>query len=131
MSRAILSVVAGFLFWSVLWLGGNAALARLLPDAFDAEGVTGDVTVLAGLIVLAAVISVLSGMATVRVGPRNPGKAVAALAAVLLVVGIFVEIQYWNVMPVWYHLIFLAVLVPATVWGGRLAERALTPGTGS
>jgi hypothetical protein len=52
---------------------------------------------------------------------------VASLAAVLLLVGIFVEIQYWNVMPVWYHLIFLAVLVPATLWGGRIAGRALDP----
>jgi hypothetical protein len=39
----------------------------------------------------------------------------------LLVVGIYFQSQYWHVMPLWYHLIFLALLIPMCFVGARLA----------
>ena len=47
------------------------------------------------------------------------------LAAILLAVGLYAEISYWTMLPVWYHLIFLVLLPPATIAGGRLAKPAL------
>ena len=47
-------------------------------------------------------------------------RAVWILAFVQLAIGIAVEASYWELMPVWYHLLFLALLIPATVYGGRL-----------
>jgi hypothetical protein len=51
-------------------------------------------------------------------------RTVWVFAVIQLVVGIGFEVSYWAMTPVWYHLVFLALLVPATVWGGALkAER--------
>jgi hypothetical protein len=29
-------------------------------------------------------------------------------------------VSAWQLTPVWYHLVFLALLVPAVLYGGRL-----------
>ncbi|MCW5874766.1 MAG: hypothetical protein KIS88_09005 [Anaerolineales bacterium] len=42
------------------------------------------------------------------------------LGVVLLLVGIAVQRQYWKLMPLWYHLLFLALLVPTTLFGASL-----------
>jgi hypothetical protein len=41
-----------------------------------------------------------------------------------LVLGIGFEVSYWAMLPVWYHLAFLALLIPGNVVGGSWwAER--------
>ena len=43
----------------------------------------------------------------------------------LLATGIAVQLQYWSLLPIWYHLVFLVLLVPSTVAGGSLRPRAV------
>ena len=38
----------------------------------------------------------------------------AVLAGVQLLLGIMFEAVSWSLTPVWYHLVFLALVVPAT-----------------
>ena len=45
----------------------------------------------------------------------GPGIHEHELTVLQLGIGIFAEVSYWELMPVWYHLVFLALLVPATV----------------
>ena len=47
-------------------------------------------------------------------------KTVWVFAGIQLVTGISFEVSYWGMTPVWYHIVFLALIVPATVWGGTL-----------
>jgi hypothetical protein len=68
-------------------------------------------------------LSILAGYVTATVASRDPMRAVWALAVVQLALGIGIEVSAWNLTPVWYHLVFLALLVPATVYGGRLRVR--------
>ena len=44
----------------------------------------------------------------------------------LLAVGVPVQVSAWETLPVWYHLVFLAALVPFSVVGAWLrdAQRA-------
>ena len=52
-------------------------------------------------------------------------RTVWVFAIILLATGIAIEVSSWELTPVWYHMVFLALLVPATVWGGMLrVERA-------
>jgi hypothetical protein len=43
-----------------------------------------------------------------------------AAGALLLVVGIAVQVSYWDALPVWWHLAFLVSIVPFTLLGARL-----------
>ena len=39
-------------------------------------------------------------------------------------VGIAVEASVWSLLPAWYHIIFLVLLIPVTMAGGRLKKTA-------
>ena len=118
--RAVLAVVAGFVLWTVLWLGGNAGLGAVFPEAakaFADGGALDGERDLGAALLLAAVCSFVAGRLCAAVGrARGP---VLALAVLLLVVGAAVQASAWERMPLWYHLAFLALLVPLTLVGGR------------
>jgi hypothetical protein len=66
------------------------------------------------------VYSVISGWTTARIAPAKAFASSVVLGILLLVVGIGVQIQFWDTMPLWYHLLFLGALVPAVLVGYRL-----------
>ena len=119
MVRNILSVLAGFAVWTILWLASNAAIAAAVPGAFGEDGATDNVGILVLFLVLNVVFSVVAGFLCVRLAREKPMRLAWILGVLLLVVGIFVQIQFWDVMPVWYHLIFLALLIPGVLLGAR------------
>ena len=122
MGRAIGAVIAGAAFWAVLWIGGNAGMQAAFPDIISPDRPLTHLGILLTLIAYSAVLSVAAGYITAAVRGRPATGAVWSLALLQLALGIFFEASYWNLMPVWYHLVFLALLVPAVVWGGRIRE---------
>ncbi len=121
MGRRIVAVVAGVLVWGVLWALGNQVLLSRLPDvAQDLAAIGEHPGVLFGLIVWSVVLSVLAGYVTAAVASVERMKAVWALAIFQLALGVFFQVSSWDVMPIWYHVIFLGLIVPATLYGGRM-----------
>ena len=125
--RAILAVLAGAVVWAVLWVGGTQAAHAAFPSALPPGQPMTSPTALMGLIVYSVALSVLAGYVTASVAAREPMPAVWALAILQLAIGVGVEASAWSLAPVWYHLVFLALLVPATIYGGRLRVRRTRP----
>ena len=119
MLRSILSVLAGFALWTVLWLASNAALAAAAPGAFREDGSTDSVGMLLLILVLSVVFSVIAGYVTALLARAKAKQHALALGLALLAVGIFAQVQFWDVMPVWYHLSFLALLIPGVLLGDK------------
>ena len=123
MGRTIGAVVAGVVLWGVLW----NALAYGLAGAgvvTIGEPITG-VMVLLGMIAFSAVLSGVAGWVTAAIrGAPGAMAAVKALAVVNLLIGIAVEATSWSLMPAWYHIVFLALVVPMTLVGGRMKAEA-------
>lgn len=118
MLRSIAAVVAGFVLWTLLWLISNQALMVVASEHFGPEGATDHPGVLSIVLALSVVFSVLAGWLSATIAQRP--AAALAVGLLLLAVGIFVQSQYWQLMPLWYHLIFLALLLPAALLGGRI-----------
>ena len=119
MLRSILSVLAGIMLWGALWVGANSGAAALFPDRFDASGATDSVGLLFGFLVISSALSVLAGFTCAAIANRSHMKHVGVLAAIQLGIGIMVQIGVWSLMPVWYHLVFLGLVVPMHLLGGR------------
>jgi hypothetical protein len=123
--KQILGVVVGFILWSVLWLGCNQALLMLgLLSPMTAQPVT-DPKPLLLLLVASVLISLVTGYVTARIVGFPWALPVAVLGALLLATGIFFQVKVWYLMPLWYHLTFLLLLIPMTFVGARM--RAPTP----
>ncbi|MEM7028765.1 MAG: hypothetical protein AAF629_04170 [Chloroflexota bacterium] len=124
MLRPILIILAGFITWTVLWLGSNAVLSTLFADSFREDGSTDSTGLLLLLIALSVVFSAVAGYLVARLSANQPMRQALILGGILLVVGIFVQSQFWDLLPIWYHLSFLVLLVPATALGAKLIPRS-------
>jgi hypothetical protein len=124
MGRAILAVVAAEALWTVLWLGFGAVVQGAFPDVVDPARPLTHTGALLAYVAFSVVISVAAGWVCAAVRGPDPMRTVWVFAFIQLAIGIGFEVSYWGMMPVWYHLVFLALLVPATVAGGRLRGRA-------
>jgi hypothetical protein len=121
--RAILAVVAGAAVWAALWIGGTQAAQAAFPSILAAGQPITHTGALLGLTLYSLPLSVLAGYVTATVAAKDPMPVVWGLATVQLALGIAFEVSAWSLTPVWYHLVFLALVVPATVYGGRLHVR--------
>ncbi len=120
MGRTILSIIIGFVTWSVLWLLSNAVVAAISPEAFGDDDLSVSPVVLVVFLILALVFSVAAGFLTASISRAKPVRNALALGVLLLAVGIGMQSQYWEAVPLWYHLIFLVLLLPGAYAGGRL-----------
>jgi len=118
--RALLAVVAGVILWGGLWTGVHAALAAALPDSFDADGLTQSAGLLLVFLAVSVGLSALAGYVAAWIAKRGPMRVVAILAGIQLVIGIGVQASAWELLPVWYHVPFLLMVVPAHLLGGWL-----------
>lgn len=127
MGRAILAVVVGFALWSVLWVTAQLVITPAFGLELDAEYYD-DPGALAAFIGASVVCSLVAGGVCAAIDRRRAGRPAVALAVLLLVVGLAVEIAFWSTLPAWYHVTFLVLLVPATLLGARLvAKPAVRP----
>lgn len=121
--RTIIAVLAGAAVWAVLWIGGTQAATAAFPNLLAAGQPVTHTGALVGLILYSLPLSALAGYVTAATAVGDRMRAVWILATLQLVLGIFAETSSWTLTPVWYHLVFLALLVPATVYGGTLRVR--------
>ncbi len=122
MANAILSVVGGYIIWTLVFLGGGAGIRAAFASAHTPDGGTTSVGVLLAYLVLSFAASVLAGFAATRLSKSHTVRTVLILSGLLLATGIPVQVSVWDTMPVWYHLAFLGALVPLTWMGGRMVQ---------
>ncbi len=133
MLRIILGVIAGFIAWSILWVGSEQVLVSMWPDwygkhqiafekaVYNKEAFTPDTTILIMNLVRLTIISILSGFLAAMIAGENK-RSTLVLAILLFVFGVVVTALTWAILPIWYHIVLLALLVPMTIAGGKLKK---------
>ena len=121
--RAILAALTGYSVFAILSLNGSAGIRAGWPAEFEAFDSGAPITAVSALLVsvlLGVVCSLAAGLTTATI---SSSQAVALLCLLLLATGIGVQASVWALMPLWYHLVFLFLLVPACLVGARLKKR--------
>ena len=120
MLRIFLGIIVGFVVWSILWVGIDAVL-RAVWSGYDesVKAMTFSTTMLIVPLVLSVFCSIISGFVAALIAKEN-SKSPLILGILLLIVGIFVQVNVWDKIPLWYNLAFWILLIPMTVLGGRL-----------
>ncbi len=121
--RAAVAVIVGYLIWTALWLGGNAVLFDAAAKMMSAGKTFSDAGPLAGLIALSIVCSLAAGCCAAVIAKKRHRPAVLVMSSLLLVTGVVVQYHIGTLMPVWYHLTFLALIVPVCIVGGAIITR--------
>lgn len=123
MVKGALAVVAGLVAWIAVALGVGLLL-RLWPAYVSvAAAMAFTLPMLIARLSIGAAATVAAGVVAALIARRSNA---APLITGLLLLVIFVpdHIHLWTKFPVWYHLTFLASLVPLTYLGGRTIARA-------
>ena len=121
MLKLILGVIAGFIVWSLIFVGGEAVVRAIVPGAVAPADATyvGSIGILLGYLMRSIIASVLAGFTAALIAGEN-AKSTLILGVVLLAVGSMVQVGAWNMLPAWYHIVFLVLLIPMTIVGGKL-----------
>ena len=134
MVRIVLGVIAGFISWLIAWFGSEKILSAIWPEGFGAHQrafqaaienggqFTADTTMLLTHIVLGSIVSVMSGSVAALIARENT-RAPLVLGFLLLALGLLKAVMSWPYVPIWYHVIFTALLIPMTIMGGKLKRR--------
>jgi hypothetical protein len=131
MVRIGLGVIAGFFSWAIVWFGSEKILSAIWPEWFGAHQLAfqaaiehggqfaADTTILLMHIVLASIVSVISGFLAALIAGENK-RAPLILGFLLVAFGLLKVVMSWPYVPIWYHVIFTALLIPMTMVGGKL-----------
>ncbi len=135
MVRIILGSIAGFIAWNVVWLGSEKLLSAIWPDwygahqiAFENAVINGgdfspDTTILIMNIVRGSLIAVMSGYLAALIARENR-RSPLILAVLLGGFAVLIMAMSKSYIPLWYPIIFTALLIPTTLWGGKLKQVA-------
>jgi hypothetical protein len=122
----------------IAWFGSEKILSAIWPEGFgahqrafqaaiengpDASGFTADTTMLLTHIVLGSIVSVMSGYLAALIAGGNQ-RAPLVLGFLLLALGLLKAVMSWPYVPIWYHVIFTAMLLPMAIMGGKLYTTA-------
>lgn len=130
MLRIVLGVIAGFCAWMIVWFGGEQILSAIWPE-FGAhqrdfqlaigEGgqFTANPTFLIVHLVLGSIVSLIAGLLSALIAGENK-RAPIVLGFLLLAMGLLKAGMSWQLVPIWYHVLFTAILLPMTIVGGKL-----------
>ena len=135
MVRIILGAIAGFIAWSIIWVGSEKVLSAIWPEWYGANQVafeaavanggafTADTTILLMNIVRGSIISVISGFLAALIAGENR-RSPLILVVLLVAFGLVIVAMSWSYVPLWYHIIFTSLLIPMTMVGGKLKKFA-------
>lgn len=135
MLRIAFGVIAGFFAWVIVWVGIEKILSAILPEWYGAPQLafqesienggqfTVETRLLLAHIVIASVVAIISGFLAATITRENK-RAPLILGFLLLAVGLLKVVMSWPYVPIWYHVIFTAVLLPMAIVGGKLKTAA-------
>ena len=135
MGRIVLGVIAGFFAWAIVWGGSEMVFSAIWPEWFGAHQraftaaiknggqFSADTTILLMQIVLGSIVSVMSGFLAALIARENK-RAPLIVGLLLLALGLLKAVMSWPYVPIWYHVVFTALLVPMAIVGGKLKTAA-------
>jgi hypothetical protein len=130
MLRIFLGAALGFFAWLIMWVVSEKIISVVWPAfgehqrAFQ-EAITngGEFAYETGALVTHIVLGLLVSAAAGYIAAVVSGESTRApmFAGILvLAMGVAKAAMSWRYVPVWYHIVFTAILLPLAIVGGRL-----------
>ena len=106
----------------VLGAAADMVLNQMVPNAFDAQGHARAESTLFIKLAYETLFALLAGYITARIAVRKPFNHVLIMAAIVLAGRAFISIATWDVVPLWFNLGVLVLIIPAALLGAKLSE---------
>ncbi|MEO7712559.1 MAG: hypothetical protein ABIV10_06530 [Gemmatimonadaceae bacterium] len=124
-ARSIVAVVVGFLVIGMLAIGTDAIVKATVPGVFGPDDRVDSVPWLLIIQLYVFVYAAFGCWLAARMAPNRPMRHALILGALGLVFNIVGTIALWDKMPAWYHIVAIALVMPAAWVGARIRERQM------
>jgi hypothetical protein len=123
--RLLVSLIAAPLIYGVLCIPLLAWWIGLFPHHINSLGGTSHVPLVLSIELMQAIILVLCGIAVGFVSGEGRWGTVCLMGATadMLLIGVSVQTQFWESMPIWHHWIFFALIAICLPLGGWISHR--------
>ncbi|MDF1502896.1 hypothetical protein [Roseisolibacter sp. H3M3-2] len=128
MLRSIVAVVVGFMVIGALAFGTDAVLKSTIPQSFGPDGAVSDVGLLLVMQLYVFAYATFGCWLTARLAPSRPMRHALVLGVLGLAFNVAGTVAMWHTAPAWYHVLALALVMPAAWLGGWIRERQLAGG---
>lgn len=118
MIRSVVAVIVGDLIWGFLWVSANSVVATSFPSSLSEGGRFEHMPTLLFFVFFSIALSILAGYLTALIAGRREIAHAIALGILQLAIGIMVTAQNYDLAPLWYHIVFLLLLIPGNISGG-------------
>jgi hypothetical protein len=120
--RSVVSIAAGFFAVMVLGAAADVVLGQVSPDAFDPQGHARTESTLFIKLSYETLFALVAGYLTARIAVRRPFTHTLVMAGIVLAGRAFIAVATWDVVPLWFNLGVLVLIVPAALLGAKLSE---------
>lgn len=120
--RSVVSIAAGFFTVMVLGAAADLVMSHASPDAPYVPGNARAETLLFIKLGYETLFALIAGYVTARIAVRKPFTHVLVMAALVLAGRAFIAVATWDVVPLWFNLGVLVIIVPAALLGAKLSE---------
>ena len=117
--RSILAVLSAPIVYGAVCVPTNWLVVKLFPSHFDQNWITKNHALLLLLVSLTIFFAGASGFVGAVIARDKIMVHTVAICVLQLAIGVAVQRQYWNAMPLWYHFSFFGLLVmgiPIGAW---------------
>lgn len=124
-ARSAVAVATGFIVIGVLAFGTDALVRAQIPSAYESSGRMESVAWLLFTQAYVFLYATIGCWLAARLAPDRPMRHALLLGWLGLAFNVVGSAAQWSTVPVWYHVVALALVMPAAWLGGRIRERQL------
>jgi hypothetical protein len=117
MWRLLAGIAAAPVLWGMLSVPINLTVASVYGTSGSPPTYPRSYLLLT--LALSCLYSLCAGYGAAWIAGRGDPPLGIGAGLALLAVGLGVQLSVWDTIPVWYHVIFLALLVPLCAMGAR------------
>ncbi len=119
--QSILAIVAGFVVIAALAFGTDAVLRATVPQIFSASGRVESVPWLLVMQAYVFLFATFGCWLAARLAPERPMWHATVLGILGLIFNVAGSAAMWEMAPAWYHVVAIAMVMPAAWLGGVIA----------
>ncbi|MEP5763263.1 MAG: hypothetical protein ABJ308_01650 [Halieaceae bacterium] len=123
--RSVLSVLSAPVLYGVLCVPLLGVLYAQFPELVNKQGGTSHVGLLIFTELFQLFIITVCGYVAARIAPWHLRHHVVIATVLMLLIGVSVQLSFWESVPVWHHYVFFACIVAGMHLGGHIRNKQL------
>jgi len=124
---SVLAVLAAPVLYGFLCVPTINLLMSSNADLLNDMGGTYDVGLTLQAEAVQLIVLLIIGFAVAAIARFKPMLHVGIAVAVMLAIGVSVQLSFWDAMLIWHHFVFFGLIAVCLPLGGMIAGKVLKP----